>query len=188
MQKSQRQNSSRIPTSSMADIAFLLLIFFLVTTVIDVDTGIGMTLPPSTNEQPPRIKERNLLNIRVNNHGAILLEDKPMFVEDIRNEVKRHVANCFERYAYGCVSQYAESPQRALISIKTSEATSYQRYIDVLDEIWMAYFELWDKEAEAMGYVDYAAYAATLSSREENVIKRKIPAHISVADPDPADL
>ena len=68
-----------MPTSSMADIAFLLLIFFLVTTTIDVDTGIGMTLPPKLEEEvdPPPVKERNMLKILVNAPGQVLLEDKP---------------------------------------------------------------------------------------------------------------
>ena len=60
-----------IPTASMADIAFLLLIFFLVTTTIDVDTGIGMTLPPKTDAPPPPVNDRNLLAVLVNDQGVL---------------------------------------------------------------------------------------------------------------------
>ena len=79
----KKREEAEIPTSSMADIAFLLLIFFLVTTTIDVDTGIGMTLPPELDETvpPPPIKERNVLKILVNEAGQVLLEDRPSGIE-----------------------------------------------------------------------------------------------------------
>ena len=70
----KKRPDPEIPGSSLADIAFLLLIFFLVTTTINVDTGIGLTLPPIPDENidPPPIKERNLLNILVNAQGLVL--------------------------------------------------------------------------------------------------------------------
>ena len=65
--KKKERSEAEIPTASMADIAFLLLIFFLVTTTIDVDTGIGMVLPPKLEDdvEPPPVKERNMLKILV---------------------------------------------------------------------------------------------------------------------------
>ncbi len=90
--KKRSREGGEIPTASMADIAFLLLIFFLVTTTIDVDTGIGMTLPPKLEEdqEPPPVKERNMLAILVNAQGQVLLEDQPSAVARIRGEVKKH--------------------------------------------------------------------------------------------------
>ena len=95
--KKKKRKEAEIPTSSMADIAFLLLIFFLVTTTIDVDTGIGMVLPPKLEEdvEPPPIKERNVLKILVNEQGLVLVEDQPSAVQLIREEVKKHVLNNF---------------------------------------------------------------------------------------------
>ncbi len=166
----------------MADIAFLLLIFFLVATTFDVDTGIGMTLPPKLDENidPPPVRDRNMLKILLNAQGMVLLEDKPSAVNRIREEVKKHVTN------NGRDPLYAESADRAVVSLKTDRQTSYAAYIEVLDEIWMAYRELWDAEARAMGYPSYDEYRKTMEDRgEENVIREKIKANLSLAEPDP---
>jgi biopolymer transport protein ExbD len=179
--KKRQREGGEIPTASMADIAFLLLIFFLVTTTIDVDTGIGMVLPPKLEEDidPPPIKERNVLKILVNETGLVLVEDQPSSIRLIRDEVKKHVLN------EGVDPRYAEAASKALISIKTARETPYDSYVGVLDEVWMAYFEMWDSEARKLGFLDYAAYVNSVSSRDaENQIREKIKAAISIAEPD----
>ncbi|MFQ5569975.1 MAG: ExbD/TolR family protein [Rhodothermales bacterium] len=178
--KKQRREAE-IPTSSMADIAFLLLIFFLVTTTIDVDTGIGMTLPPELDENvtPPPVKERNILKILINAQGQVMLEDVPSAVNLIRAEVRKHVEND------GQDPRYAESSNKAVVSIKTDRETPYNLYLQTLDEVWMAYFELWDAEARSIGFPNYQAYRATLDPGEENQVREVIPAQISLAEPDP---
>ena len=179
--KKRSREMGEIPTASMADIAFLLLIFFLVTTTIDVDTGIGMTLPPKLEEdqEPPPVKERNMLAILVNAQGQVLLEDQPSAVSRIRAEVKKHTLN------EGQDPNYAESMSRAVVSLKTDRQTPYDVYISVLDEIWMAYFEMWDAEARRLGYPSYDAYRTYIEeSGEENAIREKIKAQISIAEPD----
>ncbi len=178
--KKKQRREAEIPTSSMADIAFLLLIFFLVTTTIDVDTGIGMTLPPELDEnvEPPPVKERNSLKILINSAGQVLLEDLPSSVAQIRSEVQTHVQN------QGQDPRYSESPRKALVSIKTDRQTPYNMYIATLDEVWMAYFEIWDNEARGMGFLNYHEYRASLESGDENVIREKWPAQISLAEPD----
>ncbi len=181
--KKKKRHEPEIPTSSMADIAFLLLIFFLVTTTIDVDTGIGMVLPPKLEEDvtPPPVKERNMLKILVNEQGQVLLEDQPSAVNLIREEVKTHVLND------GADPRYAESSTKAIVSIKTARQTPYDSYIQVLDEVWMAYFEMWDSEARQLGYPNYSAYIEAIdASGEENAIRARIKAAISLAEPDAA--
>jgi biopolymer transport protein ExbD len=181
--KKKKREEAVIPTSSMADIAFLLLIFFLVTTTIDVDTGIGMVLPPKLEEDvtPPPIKERNVLKILVNEDGLVLLEDMPSAVNLIRDEVMKHVLN------EGRDPAYAESASKALVSIKTARQTPYDAYVQVLDEVWMAYFDMWDSEARKLGYSSYAEYAATVDANNgTNEIREKIKAAISIAEPDAA--
>ena len=179
--KKKGRTPAEIPVASMADIAFLLLIFFLVTTTIDVDTGIGMTLPPKLeDEKPPEVRERNMLKILVNAQGMVLLEDRPSAIPRIRAEVKKHVLN------NGQDPNYSESPERAVVSLKTDRQTPYDSYINVLDEIWMAYFEMWDSEARKLGFTDYNAYRKSVEERgEDNVIREQIKAQISIAEPDP---
>jgi biopolymer transport protein ExbD len=183
LKKKKSRDMGEIPTASMADIAFLLLIFFLVTTTIDVDTGIGMTLPPKLEEdqEPPPVKERNMLKILVNANAQVLLEDQPSAISRIRGEVKKHTLN------EGQDPNYAETMSRAIVSLKTDRQTPYDTYIQVLDEIWMAYFEMWDAEARRMGYSGYVAYRTYLDENniEENEIREKIKAQISIAEPDP---
>lgn len=182
MMKKKRSREVEIPTASMADIAFLLLIFFLVTTTIDVDTGIGMVLPPPLDQEvdPPPVRERNMLKILVNETGMVLLEDKPSAINLIRAEVRKHVTN------NGADPNYAESPRQAIVSIKTARQTPYDAYINVLDEVWMAYFEIWDSEARQLGYPNYKDYVASIGEGDENAVREKIPAGISIAEPDPS--
>ena len=79
----------------MADIAFLLLIFFLVTTTINVDTGIGMVLPPPLDpeQEPPPIRERNLMKILVNSQGLILMDEEPVQITEVRDKLIEFISN-----------------------------------------------------------------------------------------------
>lgn len=192
LQKKREREEAEIPTSSMADIAFLLLIFFLVTTTINVDTGIGMTLPPKLeqDQQPPPVKERNMLKVLVNAQGDVLLEGEQSSVQMIRDEVKKHVTN------YGQDAGYAVSPDLAVVSIKTDAQTPYRVYVNVLDEAWMAYREIWNGIAQSnrlpngddagigRTFSSYDAYRNSLGPEEENLIREAFPAKISIAEPD----
>lgn len=182
--KKKKRAEAEIPTSSMADIAFLLLIFFLVTTTIDVDTGIGMTLPPKLDEEvdPPPVIERNMLTILVNSQGQVLLEERPMPVAQIREEVIKHVTNMGQDPAY------AVSPDKAVVSLKTQRGTKYEIYIDVLDEIMTGYTEVWNAEARRRGFESYETYnASRQETGEENEIRDAFPLNVSIAEPDPTE-
>jgi biopolymer transport protein ExbD len=180
-----------IPTASMADIAFLLLIFFLVTTTINVDTGIGMTLPPKLeNQDPPPVKDRNMFKVLVNSQGEVLIEGERASMNQIRDRVKEHVLN------FGEDPDLSASPGDAVISIKTDAQTPYRIYIDTLDEVWMAYREIWNSIARSgnlpgsgerildQTYPDYQAYRSTLGPEDDNVIRDNFGANISIAEPD----
>lgn len=193
-ERREDRDEAEIPTAGMADIAFLLLIFFLVTTTINVDTGIGMTLPPKLKDQkPPPVKDRNMFKILVNAKGELLVEEEPASINQLRDRVKRHVTN------YGNEPDLAVSPSDAVISIKTDAKTPYDTYIKVLDEVWMAYREIWDQIArtgqtpkgESVGlkktYDSYRAYYNTLEPADENIIREAFGAQISIAEPDTGD-
>jgi biopolymer transport protein ExbD len=187
----QGRDDAEIPTASMADIAFLLLIFFLVTTTINVDTGIGMTLPPKLQQeqQPPPVKDRNLFKILVNAQGRVLIEEEEASIAQIRERVKEHVLN------YGENPDLSEAPDDAVISIKTDEQTPYSTYIETLDEVWMAYREIWDSVARSGSlpngeqilnttYPSYQAYRSSLEPEQDNAIRDAFGANISIAEPD----
>lgn len=181
LEKKRERESPEIPGSALADIAFLLLIFFLVTTTIDIDTGIGMTLPPPLEDdmEPPPVRARNMLAILVNAQGQVLIEDQPASLNQIRQEVIRHVTN------FGEDPDYSESPQAAIVSIKTQRQTPYSIYIRTLDEVWMGYHEIWDNEARQMGYPNYRTYRDQLDADEDNLVRERFRAGISIAEPDP---
>jgi biopolymer transport protein ExbD len=194
-ERREDREEAEIPTAGMADIAFLLLIFFLVTTTINVDTGIGMTLPPKLDpeQKPPPVKERNLFKILVNAQGELLIEEEPARIPQLRDRVKKHVLN------YGQDPNLADSPKKAVISIKTDSQTPYETYITVLDEVWMAYREIWDRiartgqtpQGESVGlgqtYSSYQEYYNTLEPNEDNKIRDAFGAQISIAEPDTGD-
>lgn len=170
-----------IPTSSMADIAFLLLVFFLLVTTIDVDTGLYMELPPPLEEEqePPEIPARNLLNVLVNAQGDVLIDGQFVSIADIRPMVKRFVDN------RGREPHLSDSPRDAIVSFKTERRASYAMYVKVLDEIKMAYNELRDEMARRQFGMDYRTFRANLGPDEEDPIRAEFPKRISLAEPDP---
>jgi biopolymer transport protein ExbD len=120
MKKKRRFQRGEIPTASMADIAFLLLIFFLVTTTIDMDKGLGIILPAEGEEI--EIKKDNILNCLINSSGNVLLGGEPIKTKDIGKEVRRKIAE----------------NQKLIISVKAHEKTKYSDYIAVIDQLKMA--------------------------------------------------
>ncbi len=124
----KRKRESEIFTASMADIAFLLMIFFLVTTTIDMDKGINLTLPEKGGEQV-KIKKGNIANLLVNEAGQILLDDEPINVAQIQEVIKQKITE----------KGYDKDGKPILIvSIKTARATDYDTYIQVLDQVKLA--------------------------------------------------
>ena len=117
MLKKKKERSAEIPTGSLADIAFLLLIFFLVTTTIDTDKGLSLTLPDKGQET--QVRSQNITNILINASGQVMLSEQPIQV----NEVSRRVRELL-----------AENPNM-IFSVKTVRDTKYDIYIDVLDEL-----------------------------------------------------
>ena len=179
--KPRKQREAEIPSASMADIAFLLLIFFLVTTTIDADKGIYMQLPPKLDEQnePPDINARNILNVLVSADGQVLIDNEVTGIAQIRDIVKRHITN------NGREPQFSVSPDKAVTSFKTKRGLTYDNYIAVLDEIKSAYNEVRDEAARRDFGVDYGTYRSRLGENEEDAVADAYPLKISLAEPDP---
>ena len=159
-----RRENSEINAGSMADIAFLLLIFFLVTTTMDVDSGIARKLPEKT---PPDqktdivIKEKNVLDIVVNRNNQLLVENEFVQVEDIKKLAMDFIDNgggvsavkdgkpgepC--DYCNGARDPASsDHPSKAVISLQSDRGTTYGMYISIQNEIEGAYNELRNKLA-----------------------------------------
>ncbi|NBC27060.1 MAG: biopolymer transporter ExbD [Bacteroidetes bacterium] len=178
LNKEQRREEPEINGSSLADIAFLLLIFFLVVTTINVDAGIGLVLPPIPDEnvEPPPVKDRNLLNILVNAQGMVLLDEEPAAVSEVRERVKEFVDNPNND------PNLSESPDDAIVSIKTDRRTPYNVYVDMLDEVMGAYAELRNQASQERYGVPYSALDD--DSVEQDQIQELFPKKISIAEPD----
>ncbi len=177
LDKQQRREEPEINGSSLADIAFLLLIFFLVVTTIDVDAGIGLVLPPIPDDiEPPPVRERNLLNILVNAQGMVLLDEEPAAISEVRQRIIDFVDNPNND------PNLSESPDDAIVSIKTDRRTPYNVYIDMLDEVMGAYNELRNTASQNRFGVPYSALEDDSVQQEE--IRDMYPKRISIAEPD----
>jgi len=116
----KRVRAGEIPSGSMADIAFLLLIFFLVTTTIDMDKGIGLVLPPKGEEK--EIPKKNISNILLNSRGEVLLDKEPIAMRELR----------------AVITEKMLVNDKLIFSVKTHPKAKYQSYIEVLDQLKMA--------------------------------------------------
>ena len=177
MIKKRTRDDAEIPMSSLADIAFLLLVFFLVVTTIDVDTGIGLILPPIPDDiEPPPVRERNLMNILVNAQGMVLINEQPAAIANVRDQVKQFIDN------HGVDPELSESPDDAIVSIKTDRRTPYNVYIDMLDEVMGAYEQLRNTASMDLFGVPFSSLEQGSERRAE--IQEMYPKKISIAEPD----
>ncbi|WP_299099864.1 biopolymer transporter ExbD [uncultured Winogradskyella sp.] len=146
--KSFRRHSATVNAGSMADIAFLLLIFFLVTTTISADKGILRQLPKicETGNCVADIAERNLLRIGVNDNQEIMIDGTIVTLHEIKPKVEAFLDNNGLSTCDYCVgSKDAESsdhPKKAVISLSHASLTKYDNFLAVQDEITKAYYKL----------------------------------------------
>ncbi len=177
-----------INAGSMADIAFLLLIFFLVTTTMDVDSGINRKLPPYEpdieTDPPPPIKEKNLFTVLVNSNDGLLVEDNYMDITELRAAALEFLDNNGDLscdYCEGSRSpSSSDNPKKAIVSLQNDRGTSYKLYIAVQNELAAAYNELRERESQKRFG---KAYADLTDEEEIKEIKGLYPQVISEAEP-----
>lgn len=160
-----------VNAGSMADIAFLLLIFFLVTTTIETDAGLDRMLPPiePPNEEPPIIKEKNIFTVNINRNGQLLVEDELTDIKNLREKAKAFLDNGgapqgSPEYCSYCKGkrnpESSDNPAKAIISLKNDRETKYSTYITVQNELVGAYNELRNREAQRLYNRDFTAMEA----------------------------
>ncbi len=173
---------NEVNAGSMADIAFLLLIFFLVTTTIAEDKGILVKLPPWSEEEvdPTKLKTRNVFSVLVNADNQLLVRDELTSINDLRERAKEFILNPEKR------EDLSEKPTKAIISLKNDRGTEYKTYLKVYNELLGAYNELWDAEARRYpvgGDTKYTEYSDEIPLATRKEIKGKIPMVLSEAEP-----
>ena len=200
------RKSPEISTGSMADIAFLLLIFFLVTTTIETDSGINRKLPPMEDQiDPPIIREKNIFTVVVNKYSQILVEEKLTDIKDIRRLAMDFLDNGGGRGEEACDycqgdrnPRSSDNPDKAVISLKNDRETPYKAYIAVQNELVAAYNELRDREFknrypnEGLTYFEadfiYSDPRTTVAQKMNlkeklDVVKKLYPQKLSEAEP-----
>ncbi len=171
-----RRGTGEFNTSSMADIAFLLLVFFLMVTTIDTDKGILRRLPPMPDGPivDVKIKKRNIFEIRVNARDDLLVEGEYAQIEQLRELTKRFILN------YGVNPSLSDNPQEAVVSLKNDRGTSYDIYIQVQNELTAAYNEVRNAESQRR----FGKAYEDLAKKEQKEINNEFPMKVSEAEPE----
>ena len=206
-----RRETPEINAGSMADIAFLLLIFFLVTTTMDVDSGISKKLSekPPKDYVPPVIKERNIFEVNINRNNELLVEGETMKVEDLKEAAIKFIdngggegkivdgvstGNC--DYCKGDRSTASsDHPNKAIISVQSDRGTEYGMYIKVQNELLRAYTELRNRLALDTYNTSYDVLEKAYKKDKKNeelkakvdFVKTRYPQIVSDAEPTSAN-
>ena len=151
-----KRSAPEVNAGSMADIAFLLLIFFLVTTTIEKDSGLNRKLPPiEENEEDVVIKQKNIFTVLLNGKDQLRVEEELMEIKDLRAAAIEFLDNngdgtCTYCQGAGNASS-SDNPDKAIISLKNDRETSYATYISVQNELVAAYNVLRNRRALELG-------------------------------------
>lgn len=186
-----REEAPKVNAGSMADIAFLLLIFFLVTTSIETDAGLDRMLPRETTDSvPPPIPKRNIFAILINGNDELLVDDELTELKDLKEltiafldngGVTKNTSN----YCNYCQGKHdvdsSDNPDKAIVSLMSNRETSYGTYITVQNELVAAYNSLRNRESQRLFKTDFTAMEALFSNQTTSEVlkielKRKIRA------------
>ncbi|TLX74974.1 biopolymer transporter ExbD [Labilibacter sediminis] len=183
-----KREVQEVNAGSMADIAFLLLIFFLVTTTMDTDSGLARLLPPPVEQEPedtPPIKDRNVFTVLLNSKNQLLVKGKPMKVEELKDATKEFILNPtrdekmpefkeIEVDYFGVVEV-----SKGVISLQNDNGTQYQAYLMVQNELQRAYTEVRNELSRRKWSKAYA----DLEKDQQKAIRSIYPQRISEAEP-----
>jgi len=186
-----KRAAPEINAGSMADIAFLLLIFFLVTTTMNVDTGITRILPPPVvnKDQKVDVKDRNVLKILINSHDFLLVNGKPGNINSLAASVEDFMAvHPGNNPSYPEVKEvfFPELGKKimmtkGIVSLKNDRGTSYNMYIKVQDQLAKAFNEM--KDQQALQYFG-VKYSELVDKKKIDLIDKLVPVRISEAEPE----
>ena len=185
-----KRAAPEINAGSMADIAFLLLIFFLVTTTMDVDTGITRILPPPVKNKNENVdvKERNVLKILINSHDLMLVNGKPADISNLTQKVVDFMSLHPNNKAYPEVQEKFISGlgkkvlmSKGIVSLKKDRGTSYKMYISVQDAIAKAFNLM--KDQQSLKYYGLK-FDQLVNPKKIKTINKLVPIRVSEAEPE----
>ncbi len=174
---SRRGGPPEVNAGSMADIAFLLLIFFLVTTTIETDAGLDRMLPPidPPDEEQVVIKQKNIFTVNINKSGQLLVEEELTNLKELRKKAMTFLDNGGDGTCTYCQGRKdvtsSDNPTKAIISLKNDRETKYATYITVQNELVGAYNDLRNREAQRL-------YGRNFTQMESEYLNPETPSNI----------
>src|SRR5574344_881537 len=188
-----KRKCPEINESSMADIAFLLLIFFLLTTTMSVDKGLSRRLPPPLppNMEKPDIdvKKRNIFIVLINSNNQLLVQGEALDVKELREKAKTFIKNEADdaslpeklpvEVEFDGIKEQVLTTKNHVISLQNDRGTQYQKYIEVQNELVAAYNELRNEMAQAR----FGMLYDELDENRQKAIQTIYPQKISEAEP-----
>jgi biopolymer transport protein ExbD len=183
-----KRATPEVNAGSMADIAFLLLIFFLMTTTMDTDTGLSRMLPPMVDakqDDAPPINKRNVFVVLINAKNQLLVQGEWLNIRELKDRAKEFIENPADNEHLPAkemvdVPFFGEYPvSKGVISLQNDRGTQYQQYITVQNELQRAYTELRDELSRRK----FNKKFDELSSEEQDAVKMIYPQRISEAEP-----
>lgn len=182
-----KKSTPGLNTSSMADISFLLLTFFLMTSSINTDQGIARRLPPPLppNQDKPEVRERNIFVVKINSHDLLLFNGEYGRIEDLRERAKtflgnpQNLANLPEKEKVDIPLLGSMEVSKGVISLQNDRGTSYETYIQVQNELAAAINEMRNE----LSTDRFGKKYADISDPQREAIDKAIPIAISEAEP-----
>jgi biopolymer transport protein ExbD len=151
----------------------LLLLFFLVSTVIDVDTGIGLTLPeyvPPEEQEQVKVDPDRMAAVLINENGDVLIDGQFVAVHQIKQNLKPRITSKID----------LPMNKKLIVSLKTDRKTVYNVYINALDQIKLAFFEVRDEYSNSRFGNKYD----NLTPEQQKEVRDAVPIIISLAEPE----
>lgn len=184
----KKRKVPQMNATSSADIAFMLLIFFLVTTSMDTDRGLARRLPPPATKDQEKIdiNKRNLLNIMINSYGQVLCNGQQVDIRQLKDRAKEFIDNTYDDVHMPEKTE-EDVPffgkymirNKGVISLQNDRMTNYQSYIDVQNELAKAYNELRDEISKKK----FGKSFVELEEEQQEAVIKIYPQKISEAEP-----
>ncbi|MDD3201176.1 MAG: biopolymer transporter ExbD [Bacteroidales bacterium] len=183
------RKTPEINGGSMADISFLILVFFLMVSTMDKEEGLSRRLPPLPSEdqkvEDQKVNRRNIIQVKINSNDRLYAGSEMMDVSQLKDKIKEFLTNPYddptlpekEMREIAGLGQYPVS--KGVISLQNDRGTSYSKYIEVQNELVKAINELRDQFAMQQ----YGKKFIKLDETKQDIVRKAIPQSISEAEP-----